>query len=119
MTTPEPLSEAQIARLAEALHLPRAHGPDCLICVDAASRIAPTVAALVAEQRPDRDGLRAAVETLADEWSRPLAGLRQRANTGEDFAEVRRAEDQRRGHAIALRAALAASRDENIQEGEK
>ena len=53
------------------------------------------------------------VRALAESLERPLAGLRQRANTNEDFAEAALMESERRSTAGRLRAVLdAPARDE-------
>jgi hypothetical protein len=57
--------------------------------------------------------LRERIEKLCDDLDKPLAGARQRANTGQDFADVIIEEDCRNKMAAKLRAILASTEDDS------
>jgi len=105
------LTEAEKISLLDALASP-GYKRDWYV-VDAATEIVTARLAAVEVQRDDALMRLAEVRALAARLERPLAGLRQRANTNEDFAEAALMESERRSIAGRLRAVLdAPARDE-------
>jgi len=105
------LTEAEKISLLDALASP-GYKRDWYV-VDAATEIVTTRLAAVEAERDDARARLAEVRALAARLERPLAGLRQRANTNEDFAEAALMESERRSIAGRLRAVLdAPARDE-------
>jgi hypothetical protein len=64
-------------------------------------------AAVREARREERERIVGELLALVTRWERPLTGMRQRANTGGDFAEIRSEEAARRSSASDLRAVIA------------